>query len=58
MHLHVPHTTCLCIETYYSKQTTIPPECFAAVDIASACTVSAWHRDCSVYPCGEAYKQS
>ena len=58
MHLNAPRTTCLCIDTCYSKQTTIPPERFAAVVIASAGTVSSWHRDCSVYPCGEAYKQS
>ena len=51
MHLNAPRTTCLCVDTCYSKQTTIPPEHFAAVPIASAGTVSAWHR-------GEAYKQS
>ena len=55
--LTTPRTTCLCIDTCYSKQTTIPPEHFAAVAIASAGTVLAWHRDRSVYPCGEAYKQ-
>ena len=58
MHLNAPRTICLCIDTCYSKQTTIPPERFAAVVIASAGTVSSWHRDRSVYPCGEAYKQS
>ena len=36
MHLNAPRTTCLCIYTCYSKQTTIPPERFAAVPIASA----------------------
>ena len=51
MHLNAPRTTCLCIDTCYSKQTTISPAHFAAVPIASAGTVSAWHR-------GEAYKQS
>ena len=33
MHLNVPRTTCLCIDTCYSKQTTIPPECFATVTL-------------------------
>ena len=58
MYLNAPRTTCLCIDICYSKQTTIPPERFAAVVIAPAGTVSARHRDRSVYPCGEAYKQS
>ena len=58
MHLNAPRTTRLCIDTCYSKQTTIQPERFKAVAIPSAGTVSAWHRDLTVYPCAEAYKQS
>ena len=41
MHLNAPRTTCLCIDTCYSKQTTIPPERFAAVAIAPAGTVAS-----------------
>ena len=64
MHLNAPRTACLCIDTCSSKQTAIPPERFAGIvsqeSIASAGTVSAWHRDRSdhtVYPCREAYKE-
>ena len=45
MHLNVPRTACLCIDTCYSKQTTIPPEHFAAAAIVSAGIMLAWHRD-------------
>ena len=57
MLLNAPHTDCLCIDTYSSKQAAILPERFAAAAIASSGTASAWHCDCAVYLCGEAYKE-